>query len=725
MNKLIKNEYSLENENIIEKFKNTFNKKFFMKIIIFIIFFYLISFKGLTLFNKDEIKIFKFTDIKNISNINKNNLFFNKSFFKDDKIKLIRNDNILNDTIFIDIDNQFNSFENNINYSNYSTDIKTIALYLPQFHFIKENDRWWGKNFTEWTKVKNAKPFYKGHHQPRKPGDEKGYLGYYYLTNSEIIKKQVKLAKSHGIYGFGIYYYWFSGKRLLEKPLDIYLENKDIDFPFLLIWANENWSRAWDGSNRMILIKQEYKKDDPENFIKDIKKYVIDQRYIKLKDKPIIGIYEPYKIPNITETILIWRRKSKEYGIGEIYIIIRLTENQTENFINTNLFDAAYDFPPRNNIAFIFKNKLYRLYTSLIYKYVNFINTTNKFPIFIGSMLEWDNTPRRGKYGGIFKEYSPEKFYLLNKIIIKWTKQNFNESNRFIFINAWNEWGEGSYLEPDDKYGYSSINALSKALFNLPYISNYNIVNLTKSCQIIVQAHIFYYYLIDEIVNKTNNIPAKFDLYITTTSLKNKIYIEGNIKKYSYANNYSIKIVENKGRDVFPFLKQLKFHFKNYKYVCHIHTKNTKTMFFPKLGQSWRNYIFNNLLGSKEIILEILSNFENYEKLGFIFPETYHEVYLAFGKKLNDIDRYYMNVILKMIFNNNKYQIGKILDFPEGNMFWAKISSIYQIFITDFDKLIPQEKGQKDGTLLHGIERIWLYLVKINGYYYQKIFKHY
>ena len=429
-----------------------------------------------------------------------------------------------------------------------------------------------------------------------------------------------------------------------------------------------------------------------------------------------------------------------------MFYCIRLSENKIENKIDINLFDAEYDFPPRNNISFFFQKKLYRLYTSLIYKYIEDINSTNEKPIFRGSMLEWDNTPRRGKYGGIFQEYSPEKFYLLNlntifkntiikllknsnkrlnKIIINYTRLNYNINNRFMFVNAWNEWGEGSYLEPDDKYGYSSINALSKALFNLPFISNYNIDNLTLSCQIIIQAHLFYYDLLDEIINKTNNIPTKFDLFITITSLNNRIFIENYIKNYSLANNYEIMIVENKGRDVYPFLKQLKSVFKNYKYVCHIHTKKTKIIIIPNLGQLWRKYIFNNLLGSKEIISEILSNFENFKKLGFIFPETYHEVYLAFGKQLNNKDRYYMDIILKRLFPKNKFKVGTMIDFPEGNMFWAKISSIYQIFNTDFDDIIPEEKGQRDGTILHGIERIWIFIVKVNGYYYQKIFKHY
>jgi lipopolysaccharide biosynthesis protein len=229
-----------------------------------------------------------------------------------------------NEILVIDMNIQLSQYEKNLDFSNFKSDIKTIAIYLPQFHTIKENDIWWGKGFTEWTNVKKSKPHFEGHHQPRIPGDKLNYLEYYELTNSNIIKKQIQLAKNHGIYGFGIYYYWFSGKRLLEKPLDIYLNDKSLNFPFLLIWANENWTRHWNGRNKDILIKQEYKHKDPELFIKDIKKYLIDRRYIKIDNRPVIGLYEPFDIPQLKKTIKIWREKSLEYGIGGIFILVCL-----------------------------------------------------------------------------------------------------------------------------------------------------------------------------------------------------------------------------------------------------------------------------------------------------------------------------------------------------------------------------------------------------------------
>ena len=611
---------------------------------------------------------------------------------------------------YFEIDNEFPLFENNIDFSNYSTNIKTIALYLPQFHFIEENNKWWGKNFTEWTNVKKAIPFYKGHHQPRKPGDEKGYLGYYYLTNADIIKKQVKLAKSHGIYGFGIYYYWFSGKKLLEKPLDIYLENKDINFPFLLIWANENWSRKWNGGDQSILIKQEYKENDPEDFIKDIKKYLVDQRYIKINNKSIIGIYEPFKIPNLTETISIWRKKAIEIEIGEIYILISLNSYKIKNIKNLKLFDAAYDFPPRiNNL--LKPNTLYYYYEALIYKNIQFDNYIKNFPVFRGNMLEWDNTPRKGKSGAIFKEYSPEKFYLLNKKLIEWTKNNYNQEYRFFFINAWNEWGEGSYLEPDDKYGYASINALSKSLFNLSYsFINFNYSDYEKVSRIVVIVDIYYDKIINEIINKTNNIPVRFDLVIYTNTIKIIKEIEKYVKKNTRASQYLIINYESKYKNKLLFSK----YFKKYRYICYIYGENSNN---SKSLESWRNYLYNNLLGSKEIISEILSNFDSFNNLGIIFPEVYYLCSKNKEQFINETDKIYINNILNKIFQNNKISLGKIKFSPIEYMFWVKIDAIYQIFDGKF--VIRYYKYHNSLIIL------LLYLTKLNGYYYKKIFKHF
>ena len=524
---------------------------------------------------------------------------------------------------YIEIDNEIELYEKNIDFSNFKTDIKTIGLYLPQFYSFKENDEWWEKGFTEWYSVRRTRPLYNGHHQPRIPGDNLKYLGYYDLTNVDIIKKQIELAKKHGIYGFGIYYYWFSGKRLLEKPLDLLLNNKEIEFKFLLIWANEDWTRRWNGYEGKILIEQEYKENDPYNFINDIKKYIIDKRYIKINDKPIIGLYEPKKVPNLSNTLSIWRESSKKIGIGEIFIIVCLNDYSFSEMKDLKLFDAVYEFSPRDCLKYTIKDMPYSLYTATLYKDIEYLNTSDDFPLYRGSMLEFDNSPRKKRKSKIFKNYSPGQFFMVNKKMIEWTRERYNENNRFIFINAWNEWGEGTYLEPDKKYGYASINSLSKALFSKPYKElsiNYTDLNRTPSI-VAIQAHLYYIDLINEIVNKTNNIPFNYDLFISTNSLAKKNNINQYILNNSKASKVEIIITGNKGRDVMPFLIQMKDKVKNYKYICHIHTKKS---IYINIGENWRKYLFNNLLGNQNIILEIFNEFESNIKLGFIFPKNYH-----------------------------------------------------------------------------------------------------
>ena len=211
-----------------------------------------------------------------------------------------------------------------------------------------------------------------------------------------------------------------------------------------------------------------------------------------------------------------------------------------------------------------------------------------------------------------------------------------------------------------------------------------------------------------------------FDLFISTDSEIKKEYIYNYVLNHSKADKYEIKIMNNKGRDVLPLLIQLKRKIKNYKYFCHLHTKKSKHINF---GDEWRNYLYNNLLGSKEIISEILTEFEDKMNLGIIFPEIYYKVFETFGKNILGANLEYMESIMKQFAPYLRISI-KNLDFPMGNMFWAKVKSVYQIFNIKLYRQIPEENEQLDGTLMHGIERIWIYLVKYNGYYYKKILKY-
>ena len=454
----------------------------------------------------------------------------------------------------------------------------------------------------------------------------------------------------------------------------------------------------------------------------------MDSRYIKINGKRVIGLYDINKIPKLKETISIWRQKSRQYGIGEIFVLITLNALNYSEIKNMELFDGTYQFSPRENTSYSIKDGHF-LYTSTLYNNYNSFNLTNEFPLYMGSMLEWDNSPRRKKLSTsiIFKYYSPEQFYLVNKIKIEKTRKLYNKNNYFLFINAWNEWGEGTYLEPDTNSGYASINSLSKAIFNLPYMNNYNIANLKENCLIAVQAHIYYEDLISEIFDKIKNIPAKFDLFITTDTSSKKDIIEKYLQNNNILyNKYNITVIENKGRDTLPLLNQFKNYTKNYKYLCHIHTKK----FFylekdpeksEKIGEMLRNYLYNNLLGNKEIVSEILTDLENNDDLGIIFTEQYYKILLEYGEKIPKKELRLMNILINNIFPG--YKIGENIEYPYGNMFWAKIDSIHQMFENNLLDNFPA-KNRKEDKLSLTIERIWTYLVKKNGYKYKKIFKH-
>ena len=625
------------------------------------------------------------------------------------------------DIIIIDNDNQLSEFENNINYSFFKSDVKPIALYLPLFYENNKKNLSINGQIIGWTNIKKCKSLFKGHHQPRIPGDNINYLDYYNSYNITVIKKQVELAKMHGIFGFGIYYYWFCGKKVLEKPLDLYSSNKEINFPFLLIWVNNNLNNKLEREKEDIFCKITDIEVYSQLFIKDIEKYLIDYRYIKINNKPLLGIYEAYDLSNLNQTIKKFREKSKEYGIGEIFILVCLNNNETNKILNSQLFDGAFDFPPHHSLGNFktrFKNTF--IYNELIYKNIkyNYSNSKN-FSFFRCSMLQWDNCPSKKNFE-IYDYYSPEQFYFINKIIIDWTKKHYDKENRFFFINSWNNWYEGSYLEPDQKYGYASINSLSKAIFNLDYIELNNFNSINNSSKIAIQAHLFYQDLIFDIINITNNIPVKFDLFISVCSKYVKEIVEQYIIKNSKANFIEIKIFSNKGRDVLPFIIQMKNVFQKYKYICHIHSKKSLV---SKFGDEWRNYLYFNLLGNKKIISEIVTEFEKYNKLGLIFAEPFYKILTNLGKTIIDPNIKYMNYIIKNI--SPKYRVSQnYFDFPEGNMFWAKIESIYQIFEMNIEKRVCKENGMLDLTIIHGIERIWIYLAKINGFFYKKIFKH-
>ena len=495
--------------------------------------------------------------------------------------------------------------------------------------------------------------------------------------NKSLIKEQVNLAKNHGIYGFGIIYDIMNGIKLNEEILNLFSSEKMENFPFFLLF---NYNES-------------YNMEDLTIFINGTIKYLISENYIRLRGQPILGIF----LSSMTYQLITYFRKFETKIVkSRIYIIT--ISNGNKNLDYMNITNSIIEFPFKNiDLKSDFTQQyFYNFYYSDLIKEESIKSKSiRNFFIINGSR--------------------PEKFYIIFKKYLSLINGN---KETFVLFNAWNNYEENCFLEPTEEFGFTYLNYLSKAIFNLDNEVIYNLKDLHNKCNVAIQIHLFYNDLIMDIINKTNNIPVKFDLYITITSPEIKSRLENDIKMYSKTNHFEILIVENKGRDVLPFLKQIKTKFKYYKYLCHIHTKKSLTA--PELGNLWRNYLYDNLLGNTTIVSEILYEFENSEKLGFMFPETYSGIIKQFYL-LTEGTKKWMNFLATKLFSN--YKVGELLNFPAGNMFWARIVAISQIFTYDFNKYFPEENDQTNDTIMHAIERIWLYLVKFNNFYYKMIFK--
>lgn len=344
-------------------------------------------------------------------------------------------------------------------------DVRVLAYYLPQFHPFAENNEWWGEGFTEWTNVLTAKPLFDGHYQPHYPAD----LGYYDLRLDSVQEQQIELAKSYGLSGFCYYYYWFSGKTLMTLPIDRHLErNYDIDF--CLCWANENWSRRWDGSENDVLIGQSHKQEDDVAFINSCLKYFKSDRYIKINGAPLLQIYRVSLLSDAAETIKRWREIVKAEGFPDLHV------SMVESFGLEQPYhygcDSSSQFPPHGLIGGNRADEAENVnpdFTGNIYSYDEVVRTEiARAPAnhrqFRCAMPSWDNTSRKGVNGNVFHGASPQVFETWLAHLIDHSRRHLAEGERIVFINAWNEWAEGAHLEPDRKNGHANLQAVRNAL---------------------------------------------------------------------------------------------------------------------------------------------------------------------------------------------------------------------------------------------------------------------
>lgn len=344
---------------------------------------------------------------------------------------------------------------------------KVIAFYLPQFHPFPENEAWWGAGFTEWTNVTKAVPQFLGHHQPRLPSD----LGFYDLRVPDVLRRQVEMARQYGVHGFAFHYYWFGGKRLMERPLDIFLAQKDLDFPFCLCWANENWTRRWDGHDSEILISQEHGPENDIAFIQDLEPYLRDPRYIRVDGKPLVIVYRPSILPDAAATLQRWRKHCRDAGIGEIYLsMVQFDVDDPREYG----FDAAMEFPPHKLAkGFDSINNTLKIvnpgYQGHVTHYQSIVDSAKAwpdkgFPLIRAVFPGWDNEARRPGKGYTFAFSTPQRYRDWLEFAVDYADRHPVGGERIVMINAWNEWAEGAHLEPDRRYGHAYLQATREVL---------------------------------------------------------------------------------------------------------------------------------------------------------------------------------------------------------------------------------------------------------------------
>ena len=584
--------------------------------------------------------------------------------------------------------------------------VKLIAFYLPQYHPIPENDLFWGKGFTDWNNVRKALPNYAGHYQPHCPI----HLGYYDLRTPKVMEEQAKLAKEYGIYGFAYYFYWFDGKPVMEKPLEAMLENSNVDIPFFLLWANENWTRRWDGGNQgEVLLSQNHSIDDSIAFIRHLIKYFKDDRYIRVDNKPVLAIYRAGLIPNVNMIIKKWRDEVKKHGIVDLYIICVKVKEFQETQVSG--FDAAMEFPPHSH--FIAPKRADAMlsitnsnYQGTIYDYGNFAKSSvhedePAYKVFKTTMLSWDNTARRQDNSYIFYGFSLLRYkqwlsLLCNRVF---NNPKYNSDEKLVFINAWNEWAEGTHLEPDREFGYGYLQATYDAISNYDakILSSIKESTFVRKSNIAVLVHVHYIDVWPSISDSLKQMcQTKFDLYITVTSTP---MIKEILSEYPDAH---IKLFDNRGRDVLPFLKVMgSIANLGYNAICKIHSKKSVHRVD---GDHLRECLYTSLLNN---VVEIVKQFTDDQSLGMLVPEKFLISYTQENMLNNHKNVSSLCDDLNIPFTDDT--------FPEGSMFWFRpkaLSGIEKISERDFNF----EDGYCDGQITHAVERIFCLLTKHNGY---------
>lgn len=573
--------------------------------------------------------------------------------------------------------------------------IEILAFYLPQFHPFPENDLWWGKGFTEWTNVTRSIPQFLGHHQPRLPAD----LSFYDLRLPETWMSQWDLATRYGIDGFCVYHYWFSGKAIMTRSLEMWKRDPRIRARICLCWANENWTRTWDGLDKEVLIGQVYGGEEHDlEFLRSIETYLVDERYIRRNNRPLLAVYNVESLPDPTATAKRWRNWWRTTHGEELFLYCVHSPVAKVRTVPEG-FDAAIEFPPAGSGEAVFRDSppcLDKEFRGAIFDYGAVAgNSKNYRPIDAprsrGVMPGWDNSARRGSAASLFVNSSPMAFSDWLHDALRYSRWFPKETSQTVFVNAWNEWAEGAYLEPDQRNGHAYGNAVR---FAKDRWTAHPVIFQTGKCSMTAGAaivHVHFPDLIPELQQCLAIIPD-FDIYFSCS--------DSEVAKRIAADfpDATILLVPNCGRDISGFLALCKSQpIVRYPLAVKLHTKKSV---HRADGDDWRRYLFSRLLPSSDRVEEIAAKFLADPRLCALAPPG-HCI------RIQD-DRYIGNSsgLLSQLFRLCESAPQPDDTFVAGSMFWFRPAML------DFWPLdsinegdFPAERGQTDGELHHAIER--------------------
>lgn len=532
------------------------------------------------------------------------------------------------------------------------------------------------------------------------------------------IERDISLARQYGISGFAVVCSASAEGSYLEV-FDSISKQADTSFSFMAVLNIDSLS-------------------SPESFIKELASYMKSSGYLHIDEKPVIGLCYSEKMIFIDLWFNTLRKAARKCGIGEILIWSEIA-NLRGFFVRP---DAFFELPPFGKE---YAASCEAEDGGTVHDYGGLVEGARWFkpkyediPAYRGSMLAWDDIRVRESGYDCWVGYSPERFYVWNRINIRYLREHFDIKERILFVNAWNDHAHGTYLTPDPKFSHASLNALSRAIFDMHYEEDFDENSvwylgagslrmqkekewhaaLDEKTLIAVHVHVFYTELLKEVLDFISHIPFRFDLYISCDTNEKKDRILREMEKYNAssllgAENTYVNVYPNRGRDFAPLLTVPGAEVTKYKYICHIHTKKSG---HGNFGSVWRRYLFRNLLGSETLVREIMYMFEKDGSLGMIFPQGFDlvrgSIAWIYNKKTAEdlIERMGLAVELPE----------RDIIFPAGNMFWARTDAVRQMFelgLSPYD--FPEDLGQLDGTIMHAMERIWCYIARANGYSYR------